>query len=98
MTRRGERQRGTLGGLVSLGRLAELGRLLEQALIRTRLRSSDPHCSDHRPGERTDDLHAGAPFSMSWPTTPCTTRAEPRPRRALSGGFRADFDDRLKGR
>lgn len=38
---------GTLGGLVSLGEPDLLGRLLNQALERARLCSSDPLCSEH---------------------------------------------------
>jgi hypothetical protein len=50
---------GTLGGLVELGRPSNLGRLLDQALERARLCSSDPLCAEHRPG--TDrSLHGAA--------------------------------------
>jgi len=50
---------GTLGGLVELGRPSNLGRLLDQALERAGLCSSDPLCAEHRP--RTDrSLHGAA--------------------------------------
>jgi hypothetical protein len=63
---------GTLGGLVSLGHPPELARLLEQALTRAKLCSGDPHCSDHRPGEHTDDLHAAACHACLFlPETSC---------------------------
>ncbi|WP_170578449.1 DUF1998 domain-containing protein [Ruegeria arenilitoris] len=50
---------GTLGGLVDLGRPENLERLLDQALARASICSSDPLCSEHDPKEdRT--LHAAA--------------------------------------
>jgi len=42
---------GTLGGLVDLGKPENLGRLLEQALNRSKVCSSDPLCSEHDPGK-----------------------------------------------
>ena len=42
---------GTLGGLVELGKPESLGRLMEQALKRATVCSSDPLCSEHDPGE-----------------------------------------------
>jgi len=42
---------GTLGGLVELGKPENLGRLIEQALSRAIVCSSDPLCSEHNPGE-----------------------------------------------
>lgn len=50
---------GTLGGLVDLGRPANLGRLLEQALNRAKVCSSDPLCSEHDP-KQDRTLHAAA--------------------------------------
>jgi hypothetical protein len=50
---------GTLGGLVDLGRPDNLGRLIEQALNRARVCSSDPLCSEHDP-EKDRSLHAAA--------------------------------------
>lgn len=50
---------GTLGGLVELGKPENLGRLLEQALQRAAICSSDPHCSDHDP-EKDRSLHSAA--------------------------------------
>lgn len=50
---------GTLGGLVDLGRPENLGRLLEQALNRSRICSSDPLCSEHDP-EKDRSLHGAA--------------------------------------
>jgi len=50
---------GTLGGLVELGKPESLGRLLDQALFRSSICSSDPLCSEHDPG--TDrSLHNAA--------------------------------------
>jgi len=50
---------GTLGGLVELGKPENLGRLIEQALDRATVCSSDPLCSEHNPGiDRS--LHAAA--------------------------------------
>ncbi|MEO3778165.1 DUF1998 domain-containing protein [Micromonospora sp. B11E3] len=40
---------GTLGGLVSLGRVNRLGALVERALEAARLCSSDPLCAEHDP-------------------------------------------------
>jgi len=42
---------GTLGGLVELGKPDNLGRLIDQALSRTTVCSSDPLCSEHNPSE-----------------------------------------------
>ena len=50
---------GTLGGLVELGKPENLGRLVEQALARARICSSDPLCSKHDPGEDRS-LHAAS--------------------------------------
>lgn len=41
---------GTLGGLVELGKSGNLGRLIDQALHRALVCSSDPLCSEHSPG------------------------------------------------
>ena len=40
---------GTLGGLVELGKPENLGRIIEQALTRATICSSDPLCSKHDP-------------------------------------------------
>ncbi len=50
---------GTLGGLVDLGKPENLGRLLEQALNRSKVCSSDPLCSEHDP-EKDRTLHGAA--------------------------------------
>lgn len=50
---------GTLGGLVDLGRPENLGRLIEQALNRATVCSSDPLCSEHDPSEDRS-LHAAS--------------------------------------
>jgi hypothetical protein len=50
---------GTLGGLVDLGKPENLGRLIEQALNRSMVCSSDPLCSEHNPTEDRS-LHAAA--------------------------------------
>ncbi|MGG1940445.1 DUF1998 domain-containing protein [Paenibacillus polymyxa] len=50
---------GTLGGLVELGKPGNLGKLIDQALARSEICSSDPLCSEHDPSEdRT--LHAAS--------------------------------------
>ncbi|KRE47404.1 DUF1998 domain-containing protein [Paenibacillus sp. Soil522] len=50
---------GTLGGLVELGKTENLGRLIDQALARSEICSSDPLCSEHDPRQdRT--LHAAS--------------------------------------
>jgi hypothetical protein len=50
---------GTLGGLVELGKPENLGRLIEQALDRATICSSDPLCSEHNPGVDRS-LHSAA--------------------------------------
>jgi hypothetical protein len=50
---------GTLGGLVELGKPDNLGRLLDQAINRAKICSSDPLCSEHKP-EKDRTLHAAA--------------------------------------
>ncbi len=50
---------GTLGGLVDLGKPDNLGRLIEQALNRAMICSSDPLCSEHNPSEDRS-LHAAS--------------------------------------
>jgi hypothetical protein len=47
---------GTLGGLIELGKPENLGRLIEQALKRAAICSSDPLCSEHNP-EKDRTLH-----------------------------------------
>ena len=56
---------GTLGGLVDLGKPENLGRLLEQALNRAKVCSSDPLCSEHDP-EKDRSLHAAACHACSF--------------------------------
>ena len=55
---------GTLGGLVDLGKPENLGRLLEQALNRSRICSSDPLCSEHDP-EKDRSLHGASCHACS---------------------------------
>ena len=55
---------GTLGGLVDLGKPENLGRLLEQALNRSMICSSDPLCSEHDPA-KDRSLHAAACHACS---------------------------------
>jgi MrfA Zn-binding domain len=55
---------GTLGGLVDLGKPENLGRLLEQALSRSRICSSDPLCAEHDP-EKDRSLHGAACHACS---------------------------------
>lgn len=50
---------GTLGGLVELGKPENLGRLIQQALYRATVCSSDPLCSEHNP-EQDRSLHAAS--------------------------------------
>jgi len=50
---------GTLGGLVELGKPENLGRLIEQALDRATVCSSDPLCSEHNPAVDRS-LHSAA--------------------------------------
>jgi hypothetical protein len=50
---------GTLGGLVDLGKPENLERLIEQALNRAKICSSDPLCSEHDPA-KDKSLHAAA--------------------------------------
>jgi hypothetical protein len=45
---------GTLGGLVGLGRPEVLGPLLDEAIEKARVCSSDPFCAAHAPSETTD--------------------------------------------
>lgn len=56
---------GTLGGLVDLGKPENLGRLLEQALNRSKVCSSDPLCSEHSP-EKDRSLHVAACHACSF--------------------------------
>ena len=56
---------GTLGGLVSLGEPENLKRLLDQALERTALCSSDPLCAEHEP-KKDSSLHASACHACSF--------------------------------
>ena len=51
---------GTLGGLVRLGRPEHLGRMLEFALARSRLCSSDPICAERLPDPDDESLHNAA--------------------------------------
>jgi hypothetical protein len=51
---------GTLGGLVNLGKSAEFGPLLQRALERASLCSSDPLCADHEPDPLNGSLHGAA--------------------------------------
>lgn len=50
---------GTLGGLVDLGKPENLGRLIQQALHRSTVCSSDPLCSEHNP-EQDRSLHSAS--------------------------------------
>jgi hypothetical protein len=50
---------GTLGGLIELGKPKNLSRIVEQALRRAAVCSSDPLCSEHDP-ERDRSLHAAS--------------------------------------
>ena len=50
---------GTLGGLIELGKPENLGRLIDQALHRAGICSSDPLCSEHDP-EKDRSLHSAS--------------------------------------
>ena len=56
---------GTLGGLVELGKPENLGRLIQQALSRAEICSSDPLCSEHGP-EMDRSLHLSACHSCTF--------------------------------
>lgn len=56
---------GTLGGLVELGKPENLGRLIEQALNRATICSSDPMCSEHDPSEDRS-LHSASCHACSF--------------------------------
>ncbi len=56
---------GTLGGLVALADPNEFARILDAALNRARLCSSDPFCSGHRPDATDPVLHAAAVIRAS---------------------------------
>ena len=56
---------GTLGGLVDLGKPENLGRLLEQALARSKICSSDPLCSEHE-ADKDQSLHGAACHACSF--------------------------------
>ena len=63
---------GTLGGLVSLGRPEFAGPLLERAVNRMRLCTSDPMCANHCPGNNEDVLHGAACHACLFvPETSC---------------------------
>ena len=56
---------GTLGGLVDLGSPENMGRLMEQALNRAKVCSSDPLCSEHAP-RKDQSLHGAACHACSF--------------------------------
>jgi len=56
---------GTLGGLVDLGKAESLGRILDLALERAKICSSDPLCSRSRPEEESA-LHGAACHSCAF--------------------------------
>lgn len=56
---------GTLGGLIDLGKPEFLGRLLDQALERASICSSDPLCAEHDPS-KDRSLHAAACHSCTF--------------------------------
>jgi len=58
---------GTLGGLVELGKPENLGRLIEQALDRATVCSSDPLCSEHDAGDDRS-LHSAACHACTFVT------------------------------
>jgi hypothetical protein len=63
---------GTLGGLVSLGDAEVLGRLLNQALKRSELCSTDPMCAEHLPSESDLSMHGASCHACLFvPETSC---------------------------
>lgn len=63
---------GTLGGLVSMANPQTLGRVIEAALRRTELCSSDPLCAEHVPTLDDQTLHGAACHSCLFlPETSC---------------------------
>ena len=56
---------GILGGLVEHGKPENLGRLIEQALNRATICSSDPMCSEHDPSE-VRSLHSASCHACSF--------------------------------
>lgn len=56
---------GTLGGLIELGKPQSLSRIIEQAMTRASICSSDPLCSEHDP-EKDRSLHAAACHACSF--------------------------------
>lgn len=92
---------GTLGGLVELGKPENLGRLLDQAINRARICSSDPLCSEHNPAkDRT--LHAAACHACSFTAETSCERGNRYLDRALvvatlDNGDAAFFNDLKNG-
>lgn len=63
---------GTLGGLVSLATTDGIEQILDRALRRMTLCSSDPHCAEHLPGDEEDTLHGAACHACLFlPETSC---------------------------
>lgn len=63
---------GTLGGLVALGGGKALGRVIDNALRRAQLCSTDPFCAEHEPEDRDGSLHGAACHSCVFlPETSC---------------------------
>ncbi|MCS7050567.1 MAG: DUF1998 domain-containing protein [Thermomicrobium sp.] len=65
---------GTLGGLVELAEPKTLGRMIEQALRRAAICSSDPLCSEHDP-EKDRSLHSAACHACSFVSETSCERA-----------------------
>jgi hypothetical protein len=63
---------GTLGGLVSMAKPDTFGRVLERAIGRAQLCSSDPLCAEHVPTPEDRTLHGAACHSCLFlPETSC---------------------------
>lgn len=63
---------GTLGGLVSMAEPDTFGRVLERAIARAQLCSSDPLCAEHTPTPEDRTLHGAACHSCLFlPETSC---------------------------
>lgn len=79
---------GTLGGLVALGAPETLGRMLDDALERARLCSTDPMCADHTPDEQSDTLHSASCHACLFvPETSCEVGNRYLDRAALVATF-----------
>jgi hypothetical protein len=80
---------GTLGGLVELGKPENLGRMIQQALKRASICSSDPLCSEHNAGEDRS-LHGASCHACSFVAETSCERGNRYLDRALVAGTFGD--------